>query len=57
MAVRECIVEKGMALRAVMIDVANELGVPHTCHSFHQDNVFDYRHAPRAPLPGRRIGC
>lgn len=45
METRECIVEKGYALRAVMIDIANNLGVAHTCHNFHKDNVYDYRFA------------
>lgn len=53
MATRECIVEKGYALREVMIDIANNLEVPHTCHNFHRDNVWTYRY--RILLLGRPV--
>ena len=46
METKECIHEKGMALREEMIDIVNNLGVAHTCHNFHKDNVFTYRCLP-----------
>lgn len=57
MATRECIVEKGMALRDVMVDIANNLNIPHTCHAFHKDNVWDYRYvtSPHDPCSATRI--
>ena len=43
MAARFCIAHQGYALRQSVIDVANALGVPATCHSFHKDSVYPFK--------------
>lgn len=43
MAARMCIVHEGHALRQVVIDIANDLGILATCHSFHRNSVYPFK--------------
>ena len=53
MRARMCIVHSGYNMRQVVIDIANELDVPATCHTFHRNSVYDFKCAPLRCLVAR----
>lgn len=51
MGTRECITKYGYAFIAKIVEIANELGIPAECSTFHKDSVYPYKCAPRCSPP------